>query len=175
MAWKPKFVKTITAKNHIDYLREAYDYAEKNSDDTSTHNAALIVNSLDEIIVYGVNHFFEGIEKTKERLERPLKYSFIEHAERDAIYYAAKNGIAIDGMKMYMPWLPCDNCARAIIGSGIVELIGHKDMIMKTEERWHDSLDQALEMLHEAKVDVKMYDGKIDGCTALFSGVVWYP
>lgn len=51
-------------------------------------------------------------ERVTPRLERPEKYAFIEHAERNGIYHAAKYGIVLNGATLYMvgmgpPSYPC--------------------------------------------------------------------
>jgi len=76
---------------------------------------------------------------------------------------------------MYMPWVPCTDCAKAIIDSGIQYLVGHKQMIMKTPERWRDSTKYALGLLRQCGVGLYMYDGKIGGVQSLFNGEVWEP
>lgn len=45
------------------------------------------------------------------------------HAEINAIVFAAKYGVSIDGATMYCSYSPCVNCTKAIINSGIKELI----------------------------------------------------
>jgi dCMP deaminase len=45
------------------------------------------------------------------------------HAEINSIIYAAKNGIKIDGGTMYCTHSPCTNCSKAIVASGIKEVI----------------------------------------------------
>lgn len=47
------------------------------------------------------------------------KYLYFEHAERNAIYNAARIGVRLEGCIMYVNWQPCADCARAIIQSGI--------------------------------------------------------
>ena len=61
-----------------------------------------------------------------ERWERPLKYDFVEHAERNAVYNAARVGIPLKGCRAYLNWepYPCKECAKAFIQAGIVEVIG---------------------------------------------------
>lgn len=41
------------------------------------------------------------------------------HSEMNAILFAAKNGISIDGSDLYVVWSPCINCAKALIQVGI--------------------------------------------------------
>ena len=45
------------------------------------------------------------------------------HAEANAIYYAAKKGIEVEGGTMYCTHLPCEKCAQAILASGIKEVV----------------------------------------------------
>lgn len=61
-----------------------------------------------------------------ERWERPLKYDFVEHAERNAVYNAARVGIPLKGCRAYLNWEPhpCKDCAKAFIQAGITEVIG---------------------------------------------------
>lgn len=46
-----------------------------------------------------------------------------EHAERNAIYFAARRGVSIEGCILYTTDSPCVACARAVIQSGIVKLM----------------------------------------------------
>jgi dCMP deaminase len=176
MTWKPKHIKVTKANKHVPLLKEAYEFAWKHSDDKSTKTGAVIVTpNLNQILAYGTNCFPPGVVMSEERFLSPLKYKFIEHAERDAIYSAAKQGIKLEGSTMYMPWSPCHDCARAIIESGIEELVGHKSMIMKTPQDWQGSIDDASEMLHEAGIRLFMYDGKLGGVKGLFRYEEWSP
>lgn len=45
-----------------------------------------------------------------------------EHAERNAIYACARNGVPILGKRMYVTDAPCHGCARAIVQCGIVSV-----------------------------------------------------
>ena len=47
-----------------------------------------------------------------DRFQRPTKYMFFEHAERNAIFTAARHGIRTDGAIIYVQALPCVDCAR---------------------------------------------------------------
>lgn len=49
------------------------------------------------------------------------------HAEANAIYYAAKSGISIEGAKIYCTHSPCRKCSEAIIQSGVKEVIYLKE------------------------------------------------
>lgn len=80
-----------------------------------------------------------------ERWERPLKYDYVEHAERNAVYNAARIGTALKGCKAYLNWepYPCKDCAKGFIQSGIVEVIGpdiefpnHKKAVGFDVDQW---------------------------------------
>jgi dCMP deaminase len=97
------------------------------SKDMSTGVGAIIVGPDHEQRSAGYNGFPRGVDDTIEkRHDRPLKYEFTEHAERNAIYNAARVGTPINGCVMYLNWwpLPCPDCARALIQAGITEVIG---------------------------------------------------
>lgn len=44
------------------------------------------------------------------------------HAEANAICFAARHGVAIDGAVMHSTDSPCLNCAKLIINAGVVEV-----------------------------------------------------
>lgn len=101
--------------------------------DPNTKVGALIADKYNCIVSTGYNSFPRGVDDTKpERFERPEKYLWIEHGDRNAIYYAARKGVSLDGTSMYLTGLPCMDCARAIIQSGICKVIIDK----KNQEEW---------------------------------------
>lgn len=102
------------------------------SKDRSRQVGAVIVGLGKEIIATGYNGFPRGINDTvEERHQRPAKYRWTEHAERNAIYNAARSGVSTFGAIIYLPWYPCMDCARAIVQSGISEVIA-------VEPDWND-------------------------------------
>lgn len=46
----------------------------------------------------------------------------VEHAERNAIAYAAREGIRLGGSRAYCSYSPCEDCARSLISVGIESL-----------------------------------------------------
>jgi dCMP deaminase len=147
----------------LSLLEEAYKEAIKYSTDPSTQNGAVIVRfSGDsyEIVARGANHFPRGVNEEAERWQRPAKYQYVEHAERNAVYDAAKNGVATDKLVMYCPWFACADCARAIIQAGISEVVGHDCELHKTSASWQQSIAVAYKMLEEAGVKFRHVKGK---------------
>ena len=91
------------------------------SKDKHTQIGAVIVGTDNEIISTGYNSLPRGIDDYRpERYDRPEKYNWMEHAERNAIYNAARIGVSTKGARMYMTCgMSCIDCARAIIQAGI--------------------------------------------------------
>ena len=144
---------------HAALLKECYNYA-KRSNHPSTHNAALLVDG-HKIVMEGANILPHGVKELKYRFEEGNRNIYPNHAERDVIYKAAREGIATKGLTMVMPWLPCIPCANAIITSGIEELIVHKQMVERTKEKWVDELKEAVKIMKEAGVAITAYDGLV--------------
>src|SRR6266581_3511885 len=83
------------------------------SKDPSRRVGCVIVGPNNEVRATGFNGFPRGVDDTKvERYDRPIKYLWTEHAERNAIYNAVRSGTPLDGCRMYLPWFPCMDCAR---------------------------------------------------------------
>src|SRR5882724_1578597 len=87
------------------------------SKDQSRQVGCVIVGPSREIRAIGYNGFPRGADDSPDSLRntRPNKYLWTEHAERNAIYQAARIGITVSGCTMYLPWFPCMDCARAIV------------------------------------------------------------
>lgn len=149
--------------NWHEYFLSMLDLVAKKSKDRSTKNAAIIVGPDNEIRSTGYNSFPRGLnDDVPERHERPTKYSWTEHAERNAIYNAARIGISLVNCTIYQDWLPCCDCARAIIQSGISKVIldssSPKNGNKEWDERWGESLSVSESMLKEADVKLMIYD-----------------
>jgi len=118
------------------------------SEDTSKHVGAVIVR-YNRVLSIGYNGLPTGVRCTEKRLERPLKYEVTEHGERNAIYTAAKMGHSLEGSTIYCNWYPCTDCARAIIQSGIKQIVTYPP---DTESSWYEKMLIAEEMFMEAGV-----------------------
>ena len=155
----------IPASAYANVMRAAYEVATE-SPDPSTQNGALIVRDAMigghvgfEFLARGSNTFTRGMESTPERLERPLKYTFVEHAERNAIFHAASLGVNCTDMTMVCPWAACTECARAIVQSGIGKLVRHKQASDRSPERWIESIALADEILLASGIKIIEFDG----------------
>lgn len=143
-----------------DLLIKVYDIA-KHSPDLSTQNGAMLLNQDMEVIVCSYNHIPDGLATTDERLQRPLKYTYTEHAERAVVFVAARQGIKTDKAIMVCNWAACEDCARAIIMSGISELVTHGVPLKLSRQDWRDRVDVADGMLKEAGIKHTVYEDKL--------------
>lgn len=119
------------------------------SKDRSTQVGAVIVGPQREIRSTGYNGFPPGVDDRPDvRHERPRKYLFVEHAERNAIYFAALNGVRLEGCTLYVTMFPCADCARGIIRAGIKRVVAPKP----ARADWAEQHEAARIMLEEACV-----------------------
>ncbi len=120
------------------------------SKDPSTKVGAVIVGDNGQIVSQGYNGFPRKVEDLKERYDdRPTKYKFVVHAEMNAILNALYNGASVKDCSLFVHALPiCNECAKAIIQSGI------KDVYMDTviNERWQESWEITRAMFEESGV-----------------------
>ena len=96
------------------------------SKDPNTQVGACIVNADKKIVGVGYNGFPTGCSDeelpwTREGNFLDTKYPYICHAELNAIL----NSISRDlkGATIFVALFPCNECAKAIIQSGIIEVV----------------------------------------------------
>jgi len=138
------------------FINEAYLAAVK-SKDLSTQVGAVIVGADRIPRSKGYNGPCRGFDDDDPVLhERPLKYSYAEHAERNAIYNAAFTGGApCKGCAIYMTNWSCDGCARAIVQSGITEVVVHAEAPPMVG--WEESQEIARDIFRRAKVTMRTW------------------
>lgn len=129
------------------------------SKDPDTKVGCVIVGPSNEVRSIGYNGFPRGVnDGDSSRHGRPAKYLWTEHAERNAIYNAVRIGVPLDGCRMYLPWFPCAACARAIIQSGLTELVASKPDL--DHKKWGEDFRIATVLLKEGGVVVRFVDAQ---------------
>lgn len=109
---------------------------------------AVFVGDNKAILSIGYNGAPRGTEHCGEECSNRQHGENIEvckavHAEVNAIYNAAFNGIALHGSTLYCTLSPCMNCAKALIQVGVTKVVyGEKS-----------AYDQAISFLNSAKID----------------------
>jgi dCMP deaminase len=148
--------------NWVSYYRQLANTVKLKSKDKYTQIGAVIVGKDGEIVSTGYNSFPRGLDDgLAYRQERPEKYYWFEHAERNAIYNAARIGVSTKGTTMYLSCgLPCADCARGIINSGIKRIFCERVDVTKGE-LWKESQERSWDMFMETGVKVCFYDDHI--------------
>ena len=107
----------------------------RRSKDPNTQVGACIVSGNNKIMSVGYNGFPQGCsddcfpwERTGDEYE--TKYPYVCHAELNAILN--NGGSSLSGCKIYVALFPCNECAKAIIQSGIKEVIYLSDKYAET-------------------------------------------
>ncbi len=100
--------------------------AAQRSKDPNTQVGACIVNPDKRIISTGYNGFPRGIDDDDFPWERDgsaldTKYFYVCHAELNAILN--QPGKSLTDCTIYVALFPCNECAKAIIQSGIKEVV----------------------------------------------------
>lgn len=104
------------------------------SKDPSTQNGACVWDPITlSPLAMGYNGFPRGCSDDEfpwareAKNKNDTKYPYVEHAERNSIYNAARKGISLEGavMSIYSEkgYYSCDECTRAIIQSGIKRVV----------------------------------------------------
>ena len=107
------------------------------SKDPGTQVGACIVDANNRILSTGYNGFPYGCSDDEYPWSREgetasdTKYPFVVHAELNAILNASGKSLA--GARLYVGLFPCNECAKAIIQSGISEVIYLSDKYADTE------------------------------------------
>ncbi len=145
--------------NWTEYFLNIAEQVKLKSKDKSTQIGAVIVGADNEVLFTGYNSFPRGLDDSKEeRQERPEKYFWFEHAERNAIYNAARIGVSLKNSTIYLTsGLPCMDCARGIVNSGIKVVWCKTECTTKNKEKWVESQTKSLQLLNECGVQVYYY------------------
>lgn len=125
------------------------------SKDRSVKIGAIIVGPDDEPRSFGYNGIPRNLnDEVAARHQRPEKYKWFEHAERNAIYNAARVGISLKGCTIYVTCMPCNDCMRGIIQVGITRVVfgppPNTDSGSITHHR--EEYERSLEMMKEAGI-----------------------
>ena len=145
--------------NWIEYFYNIAEEVKTKSKDKNTQIGAVIVGKDKEIVSTGYNSFPRGIDDERaDRQEKPEKYFWFEHAERNAIYNAARIGVSTKGCTMYLTCgIPCADCARGIINAGISKIYVRKGGGAQSQ-KWLDSGERSRQMFKEAGVQIEWYN-----------------
>jgi dCMP deaminase len=122
-----------------------------------------VVTRDNRILTTGFNGFPPGVnDDVEERHERPAKYLWTEHCDRNAMFQAARMGIALEGATMYLTGPPCAPCTRGICIVGIVRVAWPKSNVFADDPeraaRWAEDFAVASQLAAESKPYEVIFD-----------------
>ena len=163
---------SVTAMKRSEYL--SWDeyfmgvalLAAQRSKDPNTQVGACIVSAERIILSTGYNGFPKGCSDdsypwSREGSANDTKYPYVVHAELNAILNAG--GKSLQGATIYVALFPCNECAKAIIQSGIAEVVYLSDKYADT-----DGTKASKRMLASAGVKMRRLEPTIDTITLDF-------
>ena len=151
-------MKRLGAIDWNDYFMGLAHLSAMRSKDPSTQVGAVIVDERKRVVSIGYNGMPYGCDDDEFAWEREgqfldTKYPYVVHAELNAILNAPRPVI---GCTIYVSLFPCNECAKAIIQSGIKRIVYEDDKYADT-----DATKASKRMLLSAGVELIQLDHKI--------------
>ena len=121
------------------------------SKDPSTQVGAVIVDQEHKVVGIGYNGLPIGCSDDEFPWDREggmleTKYAFVVHAELNAILNSTRN---LHGCTLYVSLFPCNECAKAIIQSGMQKIVYEDDKYATA-----DNVIASKKMLNAAGVEL---------------------
>ncbi|MCQ2087310.1 MAG: dCMP deaminase family protein [Bacilli bacterium] len=129
------------------------------SKDPSTKVGACIVDNENKVVSIGYNGMPCGVPEEELSWDKgeglDSKYLYVCHAEFNAILNT-RNGASLKGCRIYVTLFPCNECAKAIIQTGIKEIV-------YADNKYKDTIttQASMKMLNLAGVKLRQYKGKL--------------
>ncbi len=113
-----------------EYFMAVAKLAGMRSKDPNSQVGTCIVSEDNKILSMGYNGFPRGCSDDefpweREGDEEETKYPYVVHSELNAILNY--RGGSLEGAKLYVSLFPCNECAKAIIQSGIRTIVYEDD------------------------------------------------
>ncbi|WP_416325358.1 deoxycytidylate deaminase [[Eubacterium] hominis] len=118
-----------------EYFMGLAHLSAKRSKDPSTQVGAVIVSKEHRVVGIGYNGFPNGCSDDEFPWDRDgefsqTKYPFVVHAELNAIL---NSNADLHGCSIFVSLFPCNECAKAIIQSGISRIVYESDKYADTD------------------------------------------
>ena len=139
-----------------EYFMGIAQLSAMRSKDPNTQVGACIVSKENKILSMGYNGFPKGCDDDEYPWNRDgdvydSKYAYVTHGELNAILNY--RGGSLDGTKLYVTLFPCNECAKAIIQSGIRRIVYDSDKYETTP-----AVVASKKMLNAAGVVLQRYE-----------------
>lgn len=151
-------MKRLNVISWDEYFMGMAHLSALRSKDPSTQVGAVIVSSANKVVSIGYNGLPKGCSDDeypwgREGSALETKYVYVVHAELNAILNSA---MPVTGCRIYVSLFPCNECAKAIIQSGIKEIVYEDDKYAETEY-----VIASKRMLESAGVSIRQTPKKI--------------
>ncbi len=130
------------------------------SKDPNTKVGACIVDENKKVVSIGYNGMPSGCDESQLSWNRgeglDSKYLYVCHAEFNAILNTRNGTSALRGCTLYVTLFPCNECTKAIIQTGIKEVV-------YISNKYEDTVgvQASKRMLLLAGVKIRHYEGRI--------------
>ncbi len=144
--------------NWDEYFMGIALLSAKRSKDPNTKVGACIVDDDHKVVSIGYNGMPKGLDESQLSWNKneglDSKYWYVCHAEFNAILNT-RNGSSLKGCTLYVTLFPCNECAKAIVQTGIKKII-------YLDDKYHDTLftQASRKMLLLAGVELEEYKGR---------------
>jgi dCMP deaminase len=151
-------MKRLDVVSWDEYFMGLAHLSALRSKDPSTQVGACIVNQKNRVVSIGYNGLPRGCSDDAFPWERvgdmlDTKYAYVVHAELNAILNAS---VSLDNHIIYVSLFPCNECAKAIIQSGIKTVVYESDKYADTS-----AVKASKKMFVAAGVKMRKLDYKI--------------
>ena len=139
-----------------EYFMGIAELSMYRSKDPNTQVGCCIVGEDNRILSVGYNGFPKGCSDDEFPWDREgkssydTKYNYVCHAELNAILNF--KGVSLNNSRLYVNLFPCNECAKAIIQSGIKQVIYKEDKYATT-----DGVKSSKRMFDASGVKYKKY------------------
>ena len=134
----------------LSYFALANEVAQTSHDPVTKLGCVIVKDGV--VVASGSNRFEREEDITPERLQRPLKYQWIKHAEHNALLVA---GSAAHSSTLYCTAHPCKECAEKIAAAKIAQVVIPHPVDPELIARWQASWDEADAVLANNGVAVR--------------------
>ena len=167
MTREPKPRQNDSLAKHRGWLERAATIAHApigkgGSPHPSVQVGAVLVDAKGEERGASSNRFAEGVDRRRpERYANGSKSQWINCAEQMVLAHAAREGVKLEGTRLYVTLEPCAVCAGLIAESGIREVFVPVNALRryaKLKAKWKQSIEIGMVKLAEAGVKVTAID-----------------
>ena len=138
----------------LQFMKVAESFASM-SKDTTKVGCVILDSETNGILSSGYNGFPRGVnENIVSRWKRPEKYSFVVHAEANAVCQSSNSSASLRNATCVVTMYPCAECTKLLVQAGVRRIVT-KQPEEDLKKRWGESFRYSKLMLQETGVVVQ--------------------